>query len=255
VLGPPAFMKFSPRSLPGFRHLHPFIWHRPGASLREVFSGAYIARPMTETVVGTALVVVATFCSLRFGESAALRRSDVDLNDGSLVVTSSLSKLRGGELVLKEPKTEASRRRVAIPAAIAPDLQWHLDRFVRRPADARVFSDPKGGMLCRSNFRRIWIKALLDAGVPTVHFHDLRHTGNTVAASTGASTRKLMTRMGHSSTRAALIYQHATDDRDRQIADGIDMLIQAAQARQADIADRVLAASGTHLAQKPEKVP
>jgi hypothetical protein len=64
-----------------------------------------------------------------------------------------------------------------------------------------------------------------------------------------------MTRMGHSSTRAALIYQHATDDQDRQIADGIDVLIQAAQGRQADIADRVLPASGTHLARNPEKAP
>lgn len=144
---------------------------------------------------------------------------------------------------------------MAIPAAIAPDLQWHLDRFLRRPADARLFSGPKGGLLRRSNFRQIWIKALLDASVPTVHFHDLRHTGNTVAASTGASTRELMTRMGHSSTRAALIYQHATDDRDRQLADGIDVLIQAAQAPQADVADRVLPASGTYLARKPEKAP
>jgi integrase len=99
-------------------------------------------------------------------------------------------------------------------------VQWHLDRFVRRPADARVFGGPKGGLLRGSNFRRLWIKALHDAGVPTVHFHDLRHTGNTVAASTVASTRELMIRMGHSSTRATLIYQHATDERDRQIADG-----------------------------------
>jgi hypothetical protein len=62
-----------------------------------------------------------------------------------------------------------------------------------------------------------------------------------------------MTRSGHSSTRAALIYQHATDDRDRQIADGIDVLIQAAQAPQADIADRGLPASGTYLARNPRR--
>lgn len=202
-----------------------------------------------------ALVLLATFCSLRFGELAALRRSDVDLGDGSLVVTSSMSELRSGELLLKEPKSEAGRRRVAIPAAIAPDVQWHLDKFARRSADAQVFSGPKGGLLRRSNFRRLWTKALLDAGVPTVHFHDLRHTGNTIAAATGASTRELMTRMGHSSTRAALIYQHATDDRDRQIADGIDVLIQAAQARQADMADRISPASGTYLARNPERAP
>ncbi|MFE2988522.1 tyrosine-type recombinase/integrase [Streptomyces sp. NPDC059262] len=49
------------------------------------------------------------------------------------------------------------------------------------------------------------------AGVSAeLHFHDLRHTGNTLASAAGASTRELMTRMGHTSSRAALIYQHMT---------------------------------------------
>jgi hypothetical protein len=47
-----------------------------------------------------------------------------------------------------------------------------------------------------------------------------------LAAATGASLRELMTRMGHSSTRAALIYQHATSERDRLIAAGVDGLVQ-----------------------------
>lgn len=61
------------------------------------------------------------------------------------------------------------------------------------------------------------------SGLPDgFHFHDLRNTGNNLAAAAGASTRELMHRMGHSSMRAALIYQHATSDRDREIALGID---------------------------------
>jgi integrase len=55
-------------------------------------------------------------------------------------------------------------------------------------------------------------------GVPSLHFHDLRHTGNTLAAQTGASLRDLMTRMGHDSPRAALIYQHASSAADERIA-------------------------------------
>ena len=55
------------------------------------------------------------------------------------------------------------------------------------------------------------------ANAPGVHFYDLRHTGGTLAA-TGASLKELMARLGHSSTRAALIYQHATRDRDQAIA-------------------------------------
>ena len=51
--------------------------------------------------------------------------------------------------------------------------------------------------------------------------HDLRHTGNNLTAAAGANLRELMTRMGHSSTRAALIYLHSTDERQREIADAL----------------------------------
>lgn len=51
-----------------------------------------------------------------------------------------------------------------------------------------------------------------------LHFHDLRHAGDTLASTAGASTREPMTHMGHSSSRAALIYQHMARDRDRDRA-------------------------------------
>jgi integrase len=63
-----------------------------------------------------------------------------------------------------------------------------------------------------------------------LRFHDLRHTGNTLAAATGASTKELMSRMGHSSSRAALIYQHATQDRDKVIADSLSSMIMEHQS-------------------------
>lgn len=67
--------------------------------------------------------------------------------------------------------------------------------------------------------------------MPHLHFHDLRHTGNTLAASTGASTKELMARMGHASPRAALIYQHALRDRDHAIAQALDGMIEGACRR------------------------
>ena len=76
-----------------------------------------------------------------------------------------------------------------------------------------------GTRLRRSNFRRrVWLPALTKAGLPEIHFHDLRHTGNILTATAGASLRELMARMGHASTRAALVYLHDTDDRQRAIA-------------------------------------
>ena len=68
-------------------------------------------------------------------------------------------------------------------------------------------------------------------GIDGLRLHDLRHTGNTLAAATGASTKELMSRMGHAS-RAALIYQHATQDRDAAIAAGLsDLIVQAREHR------------------------
>ena len=67
----------------------------------------------------------------------------------------------------------------------------------------------------------------MQAGLPAgFHFHDLRHTGNNLAAASGASTRELMHRVGHGSMRAALIYQHAAGERDREIADALQCRIE-----------------------------
>ena len=98
--------------------------------------------------------------------------------------------------------------------------------------DGHVFVGPQGGQLRRSNFRDDWVKPRKAAGVTAEpHFHDLRHTGNTLAVPAGAGTRELMTRMGHSSSRTALISQHMTSDRDRAIADRLGSTIRGGAGR------------------------
>lgn len=58
----------------------------------------------------------------------------------------------------------------------------------------------------------------------------VRHTGSYLAAAAGASTRELMYRMGHGSMRTALIYQHATSERDKEIADKLSARVKASQS-------------------------
>ena len=86
-----------------------------------------------------------------------------------------------------------------------------------------------------SNWSKTWRKVTDAVGVQGVHFHDLRHTGNTLAASTGASTKELMARMGHASPRAALIYQHATREREDAIAAGLDAILAGRRVEVADV--------------------
>jgi integrase len=142
---------------------------------------------------------------------------------------------RGG-LIAETPKSRAGRRTVAFPADLVPELRWHLDRFALPGERGLVFVGPKG-TLRRSNFRPIWAKACAAAGVPGLHFHDLRHTGGTLSATTGATLKELMARLGHSSTRAAMIYQHATQDRDQVIAKALGGLARQARNIDQDEAD------------------
>lgn len=62
-----------------------------------------------------------------------------------------------------------------------------------------------------------WDRALREVDL-TYRLHDLRHLGATLAATSGASTREIMRRLGHQSPSEALIYQHATENRDQAIA-------------------------------------
>lgn len=76
--------------------------------------------------------------------------------------------------------------------------------------------------------RHAWDDARATIGRNDLRFHDLRHTGLTLAAATGASTAELMRRAGHASPAAALRYQHATEDRDRVLADALADLVPIA---------------------------
>jgi integrase len=84
-----------------------------------------------------------------------------------------------------------------------------------------------------------WRKAAKAVGVEHLTFHDLRHTGNTLAAATpGVSIKDLMSRMGHNSPSAALRYQHATQDRDATIARALSLLIRPDKAAVIPLAAR-----------------
>ncbi len=190
---------------------------RPVLTVEQVYAVATVIGPRYR-----AMVLLATFASLRWGELAALRRCDLDLDEGTVRVEQTLTELGDGSMHVGPPKSNAGKRTVTLPDMLLPELHHHLDEFAQAGSKGLVFTAPRGGLLRHSNFRRTWKKALAAAEVPDVHFHDLRHTGNTFTADTGATLRDLMDRMGHSSTRAALVYLHSNTDRHKQIADALD---------------------------------
>ncbi len=198
---------------------------RPTVTVEQVYA---IADAITPRYRG--LVILAAFTGLRFGELRALRRKRLDLQGGVVTVApddGNVQRDRHGASHFTRPKSRASVRTVAIPVPVLPELEAHLQLIGNLGPDSLVFPADKSADGMRpfhaEAFGRQWRKAVAKVnGLPeNLRFHDLRHTGNTLAATTGASTRELMVRMGHASPRAALIYQHASADRDRAIADAL----------------------------------
>ena len=199
---------------------------RPVATVAQVYALADAVPPRFRV-----LVLLGAFTSLRWGELVNLRRVNVDAGAGVVDVADTLSERDDGTIDDGSTKSDAGRRTVSIPAVILPDLTAHLAEFVAPDLDAFAFLGEHGGRLRRSNFRRAthWAKTVGSVGLsPDFHFHDLRHTGNQLAAEAGATTKELMRRMGHSTVRAAMRYQHSTDRRDREIA--AEMSRRASQA-------------------------
>jgi integrase len=126
---------------------------------------------------------------------------------------------------VKGPKSSASKRTVAIPAPLLPARREHVDRYAQTGAQGLLYPASDGGWLTQVTFRAALYRAQAAAGRPDLRFHDLRHTGATLAAATGATLAELMARLGHSTLHAAMIYQHASADRDRVIADALGDMI------------------------------
>jgi integrase len=199
---------------------------RPTLTVAQVFA---LADLMPDRY--RAFMLVKTFANLRWGEITALQRRDFNPDGTTVQVRRQYIERRQGGLQLGPPKSRAGVRTVSLPAAIVPAIQKHLAEHVNPDPTALVFAGPTGAPLWRGNFNKLvkWKEAAAAIGVPNLHLHDLRHTGNTLAAQTGASLRDLMARMGHDSTAAAIIYQHATRGADQAIADALSMQLQAAR--------------------------
>lgn len=195
---------------------------RPTASVVQVYALADAVRPRYR-----ALVLLAAFSGCRWGELVALTRRHLDVEEGRVQIVSTWVEPVKGRPFLGPPKSDAGRRTVVLPPVVLPDLRRHLEIFSREGGDGLVFPGAKGAVISRRNFNKAagWAVATKSAGLDGFHFHDLRHTGNTLAASTGASLRELMARAGQSSPRAALIYQHATETRAEAIARAMASLI------------------------------
>lgn len=164
-----------------------------------------------------AMILLACWCALRFGELTELRRKDIDLADGVIRIRRAVVRVDDGFKVTT-PKSDAGIRDVAVPPHLIPAIEQHLAKHVDPKLDSLLFPAQHGGHLAPATLYRQFYKARAVANRKDLRFHDLRHSGAVLAAATGATLAELMGRLGHSTPAAALRYQHVAQGRDKQIA-------------------------------------
>ncbi len=196
-------------------------------------------RPMPTTAEVLALIeampkryrlvlVLAGLGGLRTGEILGLRLSDVDTLRTAVHIRRTAQEIPKLGRIIKDPKSDASRRTVVLPKQAMEAIAAHVEAF--GCADTgELITDPHGGPARRSRVSDAWSEAKAAVGVdPEMRPHDLRHHAATLMAQMpGITTKELMARIGHSSPRAALIYQHATAERDRHVAEFLEEKIKA----------------------------
>ncbi len=180
-----------------------------------------------------AVFVVALATGMRIGEMLALRWRDVDLARGSLSVTATLAWSTGkptGKPVWAEPKTQRSRRRIALSAPVVEALRQHrtrqqVERLAAGPAwqeYGSVFCDEVGIPLNDGHVRRRHWRLLKAAGLPRVRFHDLRHTCATLLLSQRINPKVVSEMLGHSTVSITLdIYSHVLPDMQEDAASAL----------------------------------
>ncbi|MFT4296945.1 MAG: tyrosine-type recombinase/integrase [Micropruina sp.] len=163
----------------------------------------------------SAAVWLAAWSGLRRGELLGLARRHVDLSAGTVRVERSL----GLDRQLHRTKTRQSVRTVWLPAPVVQLLAEHLARHVDAGPDALLFTSATGRPVAASNLLTAFHRARQAIGRPSLTWHDLRHTGATLAYQAGGSVRDVQHRLGHATERAAMIYAHTSDQSGKLLAD------------------------------------
>jgi len=193
-----------------------------GAGQPNIAERPLLDLPTVQTLIAAmpthlrTITAVIFWAHLRIGEAVALQHRDFDPVAGTLRVERQHVELRGKGPIETPPKV-SSQRTVHLPEQAQELLRAHVLIHDGEPADA-LFKHRNGSQLRAMHVQNAFETARKRVGRPEVHVHDLRHAGLTLSAQLGATVAETMRRAGHSSARAALMYQHAAASRDKEIA-------------------------------------
>lgn len=199
------------------------------------------ARKLLKAAKGTsweALWTLYVGLGLRRGEALGLRWGDIDLENGYLNVVQSLQRSRG-ELRLKSPKTDTSRRRVVIPGFCIDALTRHRTSEREKLASLGLLVDPAtlaftshGTPIEPRNVNRAFEALLKKAKLRRVKLHDLRHTCASLLLAEGVAPRVVMELLGHSAIAVTMnTYSHVIPALQDESAKRMDALFGAGNTK------------------------
>ncbi|MFN8660931.1 MAG: site-specific integrase [Thermomicrobiales bacterium] len=180
-----------------------------------------------------ALYRLAITLGLRRGELLGLQWRDIDLDAGTLRVARTLGRV-GGEIVLKEPKTERSRRLLSLGASNIAALRKHKDEqaFERKKAGSlwketgHVFTTVIGTPIDPDNLTKLFKAQLTAAQLRDQRFHDLRHAAATLMLRDGLPVHEVSAVLGHSQTSTTLnVYSHVLPGANERAAATMERLL------------------------------
>lgn len=180
-----------------------------------------------------ALYRLAVTLGLRRGELLGLRWSDIDLEAGTLRVSRTLGRV-GSEIVIKEPKTDRSRRTLSLGASNVAALKAHRDKqkFERKEAgqlwraNDYVFTSSVGTPLDPDNLTKQFKARLMAAKLREQRFHDLRHTAATLMLRDGLPVHEVSAVLGHAQTSTTLnVYSHVLPGANVRAAETMERLL------------------------------
>jgi len=186
-----------------------------------------------------ALVLLAAYGGLRFGELTGLKIDRVDFLRSRLTVQDSIVEV-GGHLHRGPTKTGPARM-VTLPRFLTEALAAHVAAFPSE--DGLMFTGREGGPIRRTAFMaRHFRPSVAKAGLAPLRFHDLRHTAAALAIQSGAHPKAIAERLGHASITTTLNqYGHLFPALDEELAARLDNVGRPFAGRDEDgIASRTL---------------
>ncbi|MCY4580316.1 MAG: site-specific integrase [Chloroflexi bacterium] len=165
---------------------------------------------------------LALYAGLRRGEILGLRWQDVDMDANTLSIHQTLMHVRGQGYIWGEPKSEGSRRTIAVSPATILLLRSHRERmeaeYAARGITAvleQVCALPNGRLMKPDALSRACRRIACQCDIQGMRLHDLRHTHASLLLSEGTPIHIVQARLGHQSiTTTVDIYGHVPQEAD-----------------------------------------